>query len=85
MTLILPETVQSPTGRRLDRLSRRELEVLRLIAQGLSNAAIARQLTVTLGAVEKNTQRIFAKLGLHPEDDDSHRRVLAVIQYLRSG
>jgi DNA-binding NarL/FixJ family response regulator len=68
----------------LEALTAREREVLSLMAQGRSNAAIAEALTVTLGAVEKHTQRIFSKLGLLPDDDAAHRRVLAVISYLRS-
>jgi DNA-binding NarL/FixJ family response regulator len=68
----------------LEALTTREREVLSLMAEGRSNAAIAEGLTVTLGAVEKHTQRIFAKLGLMPDDDAAHRRVLAVISYLRS-
>lgn len=51
------------------------------MAQGASNAAIARELTVTLGAVEKHTQRIFSKLALAP-DQDQHRRVIAVLAWL---
>ena len=68
----------------LEGLTPRELEVLALMAAGRSNAAIAEELVVTLGAVEKHTQRIFAKLGLLP-DDAAHRRVLAVVRYLRAG
>ncbi|HEY9566095.1 MAG TPA: response regulator transcription factor [Nocardioides sp.] len=66
----------------LESLTPREREVLGLMAQGLSNGSIAEHLTVTLGGVEKHTQRIFAKLGLLP-DDSAHRRVLAVLQFLR--
>ncbi|WP_121257983.1 response regulator [Nocardioides ferulae] len=65
-------------------LTPREREVLALMAEGRSNAAVAEQMTVTLGAVEKHSQRIFAKLGLLP-DDAQHRRVLAVLRYLRAG
>jgi DNA-binding NarL/FixJ family response regulator len=65
-------------------LTPRELEVLSLMAEGRSNAAIAQALVVSLGAVEKHTQRIFAKLGLL-QDDSAHRRVLAVLRFLRSG
>jgi DNA-binding NarL/FixJ family response regulator len=64
-------------------LTAREGEVLALMAQGHSNQAVAEILTVTVGAVEKHTQRIFAKLDLAP-DDAQHRRVLAVLTYLRS-
>jgi DNA-binding NarL/FixJ family response regulator len=64
-------------------LSARELETLELIAQGRSNSAIARELVVTPSAVEKHISSIFAKLGL-PTTDDDHRRVLAVLAYLRA-
>ncbi|GAA3668991.1 response regulator transcription factor [Nocardioides ginsengisoli] len=65
-------------------LTPREREVLTLMAEGRSNVAVAEAMTVTLGAVEKHTQRIFAKLGLPPDDDQSHRRVLAVLRFLRA-
>lgn len=70
-------------GRRrpLDRLTPREQEVLTLMAEGRSNGAIAAQLVVTDGAVEKHVSSIFSKLGLAPADTD-HRRVLAVLSYL---
>jgi hypothetical protein len=61
--------------------STREREVLALMAQGRSNAGIARQLWVTEGTVEKHVRSILAKLRL-PETDDDHRRVLAVITFL---
>jgi DNA-binding NarL/FixJ family response regulator len=64
-------------------LTPREREVLELIAEGRSNAAVARALVVTLGAVEKHISNIFAKLDL-PATDDDHRRVLAVLAYLRA-
>ncbi len=66
----------------LQGLTPREHEVLELMAQGKSNASIAAGMTVTLGAVEKHTQRIFAKLGLL-SDESANRRVLAVLQFLR--
>ncbi len=62
-------------------LSPREREVLTLMAEGRSNAAIAQRLFVTERAVAKHTASIFLKLGLHPSDDDN-RRVLAVLAYL---
>jgi len=70
-------------GRRrpLDALTRREQEVLKLMAEGRSNTAIAAALVVTDGAVEKHVSSIFTKLGLTPTDTD-HRRVLAVLSYL---
>jgi DNA-binding NarL/FixJ family response regulator len=66
----------------LDRLTPREREVLELMAEGRSNAAIAAALVVTDGAVEKHISSIFGKLGLPPSDTD-HRRVLAVIAFLQ--
>ena len=64
-------------------LTPRERDVLALMAQGHSNARIAAELVVTEGAVEKHTQRIFAKLNLGPEPG-SHRRVTSVLSYLGS-
>jgi DNA-binding NarL/FixJ family response regulator len=66
----------------LANLTRREREVLELMAEGRSNIGIAESLVVTPGAVEKHITNIFAKLELPPCDDD-HRRVLAVLAYLR--
>ncbi len=62
-------------------LTAREREVLALMAEGRTNAAIAAALVVGEGAVEKHINSIFAKLGLAPADRD-HRRVLAVLRYL---
>ncbi|WP_460683012.1 response regulator [Modestobacter lapidis] len=86
-TVLDPQVVAQLFARRhrddpVRALSPREREVLGLIAEGHSNTAIARQLVVTPGAVEKHTQHIFAKLGLAP-DEDQHRRVLATLAYLR--
>jgi DNA-binding NarL/FixJ family response regulator len=64
-----------------DELTPREREVLSLMAEGLSNAGIAKQLVVTEGAVEKHVTNIFQKLRLEPAETD-HRRVLAVLKYL---
>jgi DNA-binding NarL/FixJ family response regulator len=64
-------------------LTRREQEVLALMAEGRSNAAIAAGLVVSQGAVEKHVANIFAKLGL-PLSDNDNRRVLAVLRYLES-
>ncbi len=80
-----PEVVAQWLGRRragdpITTLTPREREVLELMAQGHTNAGIASRLVVTEGAVEKHTQRIFAKLGLR---DDVHRRVSAVLALLR--
>lgn len=67
----------------LDDLTPREREVLALMAEGRSNAAIAEALVVTHGAVEKHVGQIFSKLDLPPSQGD-HRRVLAVLEYLRA-
>lgn len=65
----------------IDTLSPREREVLSLMAQGLSNVAIAATLVVSGGAVEKHISSIFTKLGLPPSEHE-HRRVLAVLRYV---
>jgi DNA-binding NarL/FixJ family response regulator len=65
-------------------LTPREREVLALMAEGLTNAAIADALVVGGGAIEKHINNIFAKLGLAPGERD-HRRVLAVLRYLGTG
>jgi len=86
-TVLDPMVVKHLMGRRSDplgALTPREREVLALMAEGRSNAAVADALVVSLAAVEKHTQRIFAKLGLSPDDDQSHRRVLAVVRFLRA-
>jgi DNA-binding NarL/FixJ family response regulator len=67
----------------LDELTSREREVLALMAEGRSNAGIARRLSVTEGTVAKHVHSILAKLSL-TESDDDHRRVLAVVTFLRS-
>jgi DNA-binding NarL/FixJ family response regulator len=87
-TALDPEVVRQLVGassRRdgLDRLTRREREVLDQMAQGRSNAAIAATLFVIERAVEKHVGSIFAKLNLPPSEGD-HRRVLAVLRYLES-
>jgi serine/threonine-protein kinase PknK len=67
----------------LSALSARELEVLALMAEGLSNAGIAHRIWVTEGTVAKHVSSILSKLDL-PATDDAHRRVLAVITFLES-
>jgi DNA-binding NarL/FixJ family response regulator len=69
------------TAARLESLSHRELQVLGLMAEGRSNLAIARELVLSCGAIEKHVTSIFTKLGLPPSPHD-HRRVLAVLAYL---
>lgn len=68
----------------IDGLTPREREALALMAEGKTNAGIARAMVVTPGAVEKHVSNIFAKLDL-PATDDDHRRVLAVLAYLGAG
>lgn len=68
---------------RLATLTPRERDVLRLMAEGRTNAAIAAALVVGEGAVEKHVTNIFTKLGLLRTDDD-HRRVLAVLAWLEA-
>jgi DNA-binding NarL/FixJ family response regulator len=86
-TALDPEVVARLLARRaggpLDTLSPRELEVLGLMAEGRSNAAIAGKLVLTVGAVEKHVANIFTKLRLPPSGED-HRRVLAVLAYLQA-
>jgi serine/threonine-protein kinase PknK len=67
----------------LDVLSPREREVLALMAEGASNAGIARQIFVTEGTVEKHVRSILTKLDL-PESETEHRRVLAVLRFLEA-
>ncbi|WP_127502139.1 response regulator transcription factor [Actinoplanes solisilvae] len=69
----------------LDRLTGKEREVLALMSQGRSNAGIAAQLFVTVPAVERHVTGIFTKLGLQRSGNLGHRRVLAVLTYLRGG
>jgi DNA-binding NarL/FixJ family response regulator len=83
-----PDVVARLVGRRrrsspLDSLTKREAQVLSLIAEGRSNAGVAAELVVTVAAVERHVTSIFDKLGLH-QSPDQHRRVLAVLSYLQS-
>ena len=83
-----PEVVASllaPTRREpaFAQLTEREREVLALVAEGRSNAAVARRMFATERTVETHVRHIFVKLGLYDSLDD-HRRVLAVLTYLRN-
>jgi DNA-binding NarL/FixJ family response regulator len=85
-TAMDPEVIARLLARNTDNdavsaLSPREYEVLGLMAEGRSNAAIGQQLVITERAVAKHTASIFLRLGLQPSDDDN-RRVLAVLAYL---
>jgi DNA-binding NarL/FixJ family response regulator len=66
----------------LDQLTKREREVLSLIAEGRSNAGVAEELVITIAAVERHVTSIFDKLGLR-QSPEQHRRVVAVLTYLR--
>jgi len=83
-----PDVVARLVGRKreaspVDALTPRERQVLALIAEGRSNAGIARELVVTVAAVERHVTSIFDKLGLH-QSPEQHRRVLAVLKFLRA-
>jgi len=84
-TALDPEVVTQLFGARQDRglatLTPREREVLALMAEGRTNASIARKLVVTDRAIEKHVANIFTKLGLSASDG-AHRRVLSVLRYL---
>ena len=67
----------------LDQLTKREREVLSLIAEGRSNAGVAEELVITVAAVERHVTSIFDKLGLR-QSPEQHRRVVAVLTYLRA-
>ncbi len=87
-TVLDPEVIAQLFARRrrddpLRNLTPREREVLALMAEGHSNTAIARTLVVSDGAVEKHVRNIFTKLDL-PPDTEQHRRVRAVLTYLRT-
>jgi DNA-binding NarL/FixJ family response regulator len=90
-SVIDPKVVEGLLGRRqeparslLETLSSREMEVLSEMAQGKSNAAISDSLYITPSAVEKHINAIFAKLMLSSEDGAQHRRVAAVLTFLRN-
>jgi DNA-binding NarL/FixJ family response regulator len=87
-SVIDPEVVARLLGRQrrhspLDELTPREREILALMAEGRSNQAIADRLTLELKTIEGHVRAIFSKLGLEPAAED-HRRVLAVLAYLRT-
>ena len=88
-TALDPEVVRQLLARSrnadpLARLTPKEREVLGLMAEGRSNTGIAEALVVTTGAVEKHIASIFLKLDLPPDDEQRHRRVMAVVRYLNS-
>jgi DNA-binding NarL/FixJ family response regulator len=88
-TALDPEVVRQifARSRRSDplaRLTQREREVLALMAEGRSNSAIAQSLFLSTGALEKRVASIFTKLDLPPDDEQTHRRVMAVVRYLNS-
>ena len=85
--MLAKRLVERPRGEKknlVSTLSEREVDVLKLMAEGRSNGGIAAQLFVTPKAVEKHIANIFGKLGLHADATEQHRRVLAVLTYLRS-
>ena len=86
-TVLDPEVVAQLMVRRpaspVEQLTPRELETLRLMAEGRSNSAIAAAMHVSESAVAKNVSNIFTKLDLTPADSD-HRRVLAVLQFIKN-
>lgn len=90
-SVVDPQVVEGLLARRhqlagtlLDTLTDRETEVLSEMAQGKSNTAISETLFISQSAVEKHINSIFAKLTLRPEDGEQHRRVAAVLTFLRN-
>lgn len=88
-TVVDSEVVSRLLGRQrrsspLDELTDRERDVLAAMAEGRSNQGIADALFMSPKTVETHTSSIFRKLGLHPDDDTGHRRVLAVVTWLRN-
>ena len=88
-TALDPEVVRQifARSRRADplaKLTARKREALALMAEGRSNSVIAQALFLSAGALEKRVASIFAKLGLPADDEQTHRRVMAVVRYLNS-
>lgn len=88
-SVVDPEIIERLIGRRrihdvVERLTARERQVLRLMAEGHSNAGVAARLYLSTKTVEANVASIFTKLDLRPNGDDN-RRVLAVLTFLRAG
>jgi DNA-binding NarL/FixJ family response regulator len=88
-TAIDPDVVSQLLGRQraanpLDELTPREREILALMAEGRSNHGICQKLFLSPKTVESHVHNIFGKLGITPADADDHRRVLAVLAYLRA-
>lgn len=88
-TAIDPEVIgelfrRQRAGSPVDSLTARERQVLALMAQGLSNSALAGSLTLTERAISKHIGNIFVKLGLSSDDDTAHRRVMAVLAFLNA-
>lgn len=80
---VVRSLVRSTSASALDALSERELDVLRLVAEGHTNTAIAEKLFLSGRTVESHMRSVFSKLGLD-DDGSTHRRVLAVVTYLES-
>lgn len=88
-TVLDPEVISQLVAHRrnddpISTLTPREREVLALMAEGKTNATIADEIYVSHGAVEKHVRNIFMKLGLMHGEESGHRRVLAVLSYLRN-
>jgi DNA-binding NarL/FixJ family response regulator len=85
LAVVSIRSATAPRTRSLDRLTVRQREVLALMATGYSNAAIARHLVISEKAVVQHTSQIYDRLDLFADDDETHRRVSAVVQYLHPG
>jgi DNA-binding NarL/FixJ family response regulator len=81
---VVARLLAARAGSALDGLTPRELDVLRLMAEGRTNLGISRRLWLTERTVETHVSSILGKLGLAPGDGDDHRRVLAVLAYLEA-